>query len=79
MDRLIQVCLKKNIAIEINAQWETPKPVFIKRAKALGAKFSIGTDQRNDAIGQIDYSLRVAKECGLTATDFYLPARDPGK
>lgn len=79
MDRLIQMCLKNNIAIEINAHWETPKPVFIKRAKVLGAKFSIGTDQRNDAIGQIDYSLRVAKECGLTAKDFYLPARDLGK
>jgi hypothetical protein len=79
MDRLIQACLKGNIAIEINARWETPKPIFIKRAKALGAKFSIGTDQRNDAIGQIDYSLRVAAECGLTTKDFYLPARNLGK
>jgi hypothetical protein len=79
MDRLIQACLKANIAIEINSRWETPKASFIKRAKAAGAKFSIGTDQRNDAIGQLDYSLRVAKECGLTAKDIYLPTRDVGK
>jgi hypothetical protein len=79
MDRVIQAALKGNIAIEINAHWETPKASFVRRAKALSAKFSIGTDQRNDAIGQIDYSIKVAKECGLTAKDFYLPARDIGK
>jgi hypothetical protein len=79
MDRLIQQCLKSNIAIEINSRWETPKPVFIRRAKDLGAKFSIGTDARNEGIGKIDYSLRVAKDCGLTASNFYLPAREIGK
>lgn len=79
MDRVIQAAMKANIAIEINSRWETPKPSFVRRAKALGAKFSIGTDQRNEAIGQIDYSLRVARECGLTAEDFYLPAREIGK
>ncbi len=79
VDRLIQAVLKGNIAIEINSRWETPKAGFIRRAKAAGAKFSIGTDQRNEAIAQIDYSLRVSKECGLTAKDFYLPARDIDK
>jgi hypothetical protein len=79
MDRLIQAALKGKIAIEINSRWETPKPVFIKRAKAAGAKFSIGTDEHGDRIGLIDYSLRVASECGLTAADFYLPARAIGK
>ena len=76
MDRLIQACLKGNVAIEICSRWETPKPVFIRRAKALGAKFSIGTDARNEAIGNINYSLRVASECGLTGRDFYLPGRE---
>ena len=79
MDRLIQAAVKNNIAIEINSRWETPKAGFIRRAKAAGAKFSIGTDQHGAAIGQIDYSLRVAKECGLTAKDFFVPSRSLGK
>ena len=79
MDRLIQACMKGNVAIEINSRWETPKPVFIRRAKALGAKFSIGTDARNGDIGKIDYSLRVAKECGMTGKDFYMPGRELAK
>ncbi len=79
MDRLIGAVVKNNIAIEINSRWETPKAGFIRRAKAAGAKFSIGTDQHGAEIGQIEYSLRVAKECGLTAKDFFLPSRDPMK
>jgi hypothetical protein len=79
MDRLIEAVVKNNIAIEINSRWETPKAGFIRRAKAAGAKFSIGTDQHGAGIGQIDYSLRVANECGLTAKDFFVPSRDLGK
>jgi len=79
MDRLIQASVKNSIAIEINSRWETPKAGFIRRAKAAGAKFSIGTDQHGAEIGQIEYSLRVAKECGLTAADFFVPSREIGK
>lgn len=77
--RVVEPLLKAGIAIEINARWETPKAGFIRQAKALGAKFSIGTDHRNDQIGQIEYSINVARECGLTAKDFYVPARDIGR
>lgn len=77
--RIVEPLLKANIAIEINARWETPKASFIREAKALGARFSIGTDHRNESIGGIEYSLKVARDGGLTAKDFYLPARDPGR
>ena len=79
MDRLIGVVVRNNIAIEINSRWETPKAGFIRRAKAAGAKFAIGTDQHVQGMGEIEYSIRVAKECGLTAKDFFVPSRDFGK
>ncbi len=75
MDRLISVAVKNGVAIEINAHFEIPSPAFIRRAKAAGAKFSIGSNQHVHGIGEIAYCLRIAHECGLTAADMFVPAR----
>lgn len=75
MDRVIGVVVKNHIAIEINAKFEIPSAAFIKRAKAAGAKFSIGSNQHVHGIGEIDFCLRRARECGLTSADFFIPKR----
>lgn len=79
MDRLIAAVVKNNVAIEINAHFQIPSVAFIKRAKAAGAKFSFGSNRHVEGIGEIDYCLRTARECGLTAKDIYVPARRIGK
>ena len=75
MDRVIQAVVKNGVAIEINAHFQIPSQAFIRRAKAAGAKFSIGSNRHYDGIGEIDYCLRTAKACGLTAKDIFVPAR----
>jgi histidinol phosphatase-like PHP family hydrolase len=75
MDRLIAAALKNGVAIEINAHFQIPSAAFIRRAKAAGAKFSIGSNRHVEGIGEIEYCLRTARECGLTAKDIYVPAR----
>ena len=52
---------------------------FIRRAKAAGAKFSIGSHRHAQGIGEIEYCLGMARNCGLTAKDFFVPSRDLGK
>jgi hypothetical protein len=81
MDRVIAAAVKGGIAIEINAHFEIPSPGFIRRAKAAGAKFSIGSNRHAVGIGEIDYCLKTARGCGLTAKDFFVPARrlDPAQ
>jgi histidinol phosphatase-like PHP family hydrolase len=79
MDRLIDAAVKNHVAIEINAHFQIPSAAFIRRAKAAGAKFSIGSNQHAQGIGEIEYCLRMARDCGLTAKDFFLPSRDLGK
>lgn len=75
MDRVIAAVRKGGIAIEINAHFQIPSPAFIRRAKAAGAKFSIGSNRHAVGIGEIDYCLKTARECGLTRRDFFVPAR----
>jgi histidinol phosphatase-like PHP family hydrolase len=79
MDRLIAAAVKNGVAIEINAHFQIPRAKFLNRAKAAGAKFSLGSNRHAQGIGEIDYCLRTARECGLTSKDIYVPARDIGK
>lgn len=75
MDRLISAAVKNGVAIEINAHFQIPSAAFIKRAKAAGARFSIGSNRHVEGIGEIDYCLRMARECKLTAKDIFVPPR----
>jgi len=79
MDRLIHAAVKNRVAIEINAHFQIPSAAFIKRAKAAGARFSIGSNRHVEGIGEIDYCLRKARECGLSAKDIFVPARVLGQ
>jgi hypothetical protein len=79
MDRLIAAAVKNRVAIEINAHFQIPSGKFIRRAKGAGAKFSIGSNRHAQGIGEIEYCLRMARDCGLTAKDFFVPSRDLGK
>jgi histidinol phosphatase-like PHP family hydrolase len=79
MDRLIAAAVKNAVAVEINAHFQIPSITFLKRAKAAGAKFSFGSNRHAQGIGEIDYCLQTARECGLTSKDIYVPARDIGK
>jgi hypothetical protein len=75
MDRLIAATVNNGIAIEINAHYEIPSAAFIRRAKAAGAKFSFGSNRHVQGIGEIEYCLRMARECGLGERDIYVPRR----
>ena len=75
MDQVIGAAVKNHVAIEINAHYQIPSVAFIKRAKTAGAKFSFGSNRHVEGIGEIDYCIRTARSCGLTAKDIYVPAR----
>lgn len=76
MNSLINAAVKNNVAIEINSRYKVPHAKFIKLAKAAGAHFTFGTNQHGEGIGEIEWSKNMAKECGLTSADFFIPKRD---
>ena len=73
MRKVIKAAVKNNVAIEINARYHIPSKAFIKRAKRAGAKFAFGTNNGGRDLGHLEYSRRMAKECGLTEKDMFSP------
>jgi len=73
MDKVINAAVENDIAIEINARYKIPSATFIKRAKAAGAKFSMGTNNTGKELGTLDYSIAMIEECDLKPEDFFKP------
>jgi hypothetical protein len=75
MDRVIQAAVRNHVAIEINSHFQVPSVAFLRRAKAAGARFTLGSNAHVRGIGDIDYPLRAAREAGITANDIFVPKR----
>jgi hypothetical protein len=75
MKILIDAAVKNNVAIEINSRFKVPNAKFIKMAKAAGAHFTFGSNTHGPGAGEISWSINMAKECGLTKDDFFVPKR----
>jgi histidinol phosphatase-like PHP family hydrolase len=72
---VIEAAVKNDIAIEINARYKIPSATFIKRAKAAGVKFSMGTNNVDNQLGTLDYAIEMIEECGLKPDDFFKPVK----
>ena len=75
MDKVINAAVANNIAIEINARYKIPSASFIKRAKAAGVKFSMGTNNTGKELGTLDYAIEMIEVCGLEPGDFFKPVK----
>lgn len=71
MDKVINAAVANDVAIEINARYKLPSATFIKRAKAAGATFSMGTNNVSKELGTLDYAIEMIEECGLEPGDFF--------
>ena len=75
MDKIIEAAVDNNIAIEINARYKIPSTTLIKRAKAAGVKFSMGTNNTDKNLGTLDYAIDMIEVCGLQPNDFFKPKK----
>ena len=76
IDRVIAAAARNGVAIEINSRFKIPNAPFIKRAKAGGIKFTLGTNNSDRDLGRLEYSLRMVRECGLEWQDMWMPKPD---
>ena len=51
--KVIEAAAKNGVAIEINPRYRIPSPAFIKMAKSAGIKFSFGTNNADQNIGDL--------------------------
>jgi hypothetical protein len=79
MAKVIDAAVKNDVAIEINARYRIPSERFIRKAKAAGATFTFGTNNTGRDLGQLAYCRMIARRCGLTAEDMFVPKPDGRK
>ncbi len=77
--KVVETAVKQRVAIEISASFKLPNLRFLKIAKAAGAKFTFGSNGRYPKMGQLEYSVQMAKELGLAAADMFVPSHGQPK
>ncbi len=76
METVIDAAVEHGVAIEINARYRIPSPVFIRLARDAGARFCFGSNQHGESIGKLDYPVKMARTCGLAGNDIFVPERN---
>lgn len=79
MDRVIAAAVRNDVAIEISSGLRIPSLAFLRRAKAAGVKFTMGTNNGDANLGRLEYALRMVEALGLTWKDMWMPKPDGHK
>lgn len=73
MNKFIEALVKSEKALEINELYNIPNKAIIMKAKEAGVKFTFGSNNVTPDVSKLEYSIRMVKECGITAKDMYKP------
>ena len=75
MKQIIRAAIANNVALEIPARSEFPGDRFIRMAKQMGAKFTIGSNNFDDKLIDMSRCLEAIGKFDLTKDDMYVPVR----
>ncbi len=75
MNRVIEAAVKNGVAIELNTRFRVPSEKFVRLAKKAGARFTFGSNGHAKGVGDISYGLEIARRCGITKADIWMPSR----
>jgi histidinol phosphatase-like PHP family hydrolase len=78
MNVVIEAAKKRHIAIEINNRYNIPSEAFIRKAKAAGLMFTVGSNNADRDFSGAAYAKEMIRKCGLTEKDFWLPPAKNG-
>ncbi|MEO5819614.1 MAG: family 16 glycoside hydrolase [Vicinamibacteraceae bacterium] len=73
--QLIDALVTHRVAIEINGALQLPGEAFVRKAKAAGAKFTLGRCAVDTSAGEYCFGLR--EKVGLSWRDMYEPGHAP--
>lgn len=74
LDRLIATAARYQVAIELSGRFAIPNEAFVRKAKAAGCKFVLGTGNASDQdLLRSEHGLAMIEKCGLAWNDFLVP------
>ncbi|MBI3522450.1 MAG: hypothetical protein HY071_05030 [Chloroflexi bacterium] len=68
-ERFIELCVRSDVAIEVNEAYGVPHRAFLIRARERGARFSVGSDTHFE-LKPLDRTARMIDEAGLSHDRF---------
>ncbi|MCD7913926.1 MAG: DUF1080 domain-containing protein [Tannerellaceae bacterium] len=74
MNKFVDALAKSGKGLEINELYNIPNKAIILKAKEAGVKFTFGSNNVTPEVSDLSYSIRMKKECGLTAEHMYKPS-----
>jgi histidinol phosphatase-like PHP family hydrolase len=77
-ERLIDLCVRSRVAIEVNEAYGVPHRAFLVRARERGAIFSVGSDTHGD-VGPLDRTEAMIRAAELPRERFLSGARVRGQ
>lgn len=75
MRQLVAKAVSKGIALEVQAGSAYPKPVFLRLAKSMGAKFSFGSNNFDDKTKDLARWFDAIEQLNLQPADLALPKK----
>ncbi|MBI4890330.1 MAG: DUF1080 domain-containing protein [Acidobacteria bacterium] len=74
MKKVLSALVRNGVAMEINDRYKLPSASFIRMGKAMGVKFTFGTNNTGPTdLRRSDYGRQMISECKLTWQDFWAP------
>ncbi len=77
MRQVIQAAIDNHVALEINGSSQWPHDRFIRMAKQMGAKFSLGSNNFDDKPIDMSRCLEAITRFDLTNQDLFVPGERP--
>jgi histidinol phosphatase-like PHP family hydrolase len=75
-ERYVAALVESGVALEISNRYRLPHSRLLGRAKAAGARFSLGSDGHTEAqIARLDWALEAARSAGITDADLFVAER----
>lgn len=73
-ERLVELCVRHDVALEVNESYRLPGPALLGRARDLGARFAVGSDSHAELLA-LRYTERVIAEADIAARLIEAPRR----
>lgn len=73
IEKVARTAVEHRVAFEISAGFKLPNLRFLRIAKDVGVKFTLGSNGRYPKMGLLDYSIDMARQLELAAADMFMP------
>jgi histidinol phosphatase-like PHP family hydrolase len=78
-DRFVDAIVASGVALEISNRYRLPHDRILRKAKAAGATFSLGSDAHHEEqVARLDWAVEAASRAGVTGADLFVPRRLAG-